>query len=62
VNVGAGYPGVAEVQILINPMPYFGVELAGRKYVHFVAFRYRDVCDNEPVMVLRHVFVDGIGK
>jgi hypothetical protein len=43
-------------------MPDFGVEFTRRKDIDFAALLYSNVGDNEPMMVLGHVLVDGIRK
>ncbi len=53
---------MAEVQVLVDAMPDVGVELARRKDVDFTTSRYGDVGDDEAVVMLGHVLVDGIGE
>lgn len=62
VDVCAGRPGVAQVQVLVDAMPDVGVELAGGEYVDFATSLDGDVGDDEAVVVLGHVLVDGIGQ
>lgn len=62
VDVCARGPGVAQVQVLVDAMPDVGVQLAGREYVDRVASLDGDVGDDEAVVVLGHVLVDGIGQ
>lgn len=62
VDVCAGRPGVAQVQVLVDAVPDVGAELARGEYVDLVTCLDGDVGDNEAVVVLGHVLVDGIGQ
>jgi hypothetical protein len=59
-QVGFGGPCLAEVHVLVDAVPYFGIELAGAEDVDRGAFAYCDVCDDEPWMVSGHVIMERV--
>lgn len=60
VNKSACGPGLAEIKVLVDPLPDAGVEGAGGEWVEGRAFRYCDIGDDKAGMMLWHVAMDDI--